>query len=125
MFDAVLNGCLACIASTSIAFIVPPDRLNLVMQGKQLLRHWMRTPTWDIAEVERRQEAIQLFMNDIETRQQLKSLLKQVNSCPPRDLSCVRCCSICTPLEWIQKCSHFHPQALMSIEWSIEKRGSA
>jgi MutS domain III len=51
------------------------------VQGKQLLRHWMQTPSWDLDEIERRQHAIQLFLDDPDTRQELKGLLKHVR-CP-------------------------------------------
>jgi DNA mismatch repair ATPase MutS len=50
------------------------------VQGKQLLRHWMQTPSWDLEEIERRQHAIHLFL-DPDTRQELNGVLKHVR-CP-------------------------------------------
>jgi non-canonical (house-cleaning) NTP pyrophosphatase len=38
----------------------------------------MKTPTWDVPEIERRQGAIQVFVEDEVTRGQLKALLKHV-----------------------------------------------
>lgn len=50
---------------------------SCVAQGKQLLRRWMQTPSWDLQQIERRQHAIQLFLDDADTRAQLKALLRQ------------------------------------------------
>ena len=51
--------------------------LGYAVQGKGLLRHWMQTPCWDLPELHRRQHAIELFLQDDVTRQQLRSELKQ------------------------------------------------
>lgn len=48
------------------------------LQGQQLLRRWMQAPAWDLEEIERRQHAIAIFIDDPETREQLKGLLKDV-----------------------------------------------
>jgi DNA mismatch repair ATPase MutS len=38
----------------------------------------MRTPTWDLPEIERRQGAIEVFVEDEVSREQLKALFKHV-----------------------------------------------
>lgn len=48
------------------------------MQGKHMLRQWMQAPTWDLSEIERRQEAVQYFTSNPDVRQQLKRLLQNV-----------------------------------------------
>ncbi len=52
---------------------------TVTAMGSRLLHHWLLQPLWDVEEIRKRQDAVEVFYQDVFLRQDLRELLRGVS----------------------------------------------